>query len=490
MELPILWSGFEYKPHQVDGVRWLLNRETKTPSGGIVCDEMGLGKTIQLLALLKADTKKTDTLLIVPVAVLQQWADAAARSNITVLRPVTSKHHREWKIQGTFRPLAPKLYLIGYEMARMSPRFLTIVEWTRVICDEAHRLASKKSALSSMVTTIRAPTKWLLTATPIINSTKDIVNLLTIVGLEPSKEPAKLLLMVNEYVMARSMEDLRGTAGVAAPPAPVIHREVLSFLSEDEEEFYRGMTGAIVKRWKALDDEGGGGTALLKLKLFMRLRQLSVHPQVYIDARNSSALVKRPDWLGTSTKFDAIQRLIEPVASATGDAAKPHKPAEPHKWIIFCHFHSEMDMLKRTLDALPYVGKVWMYNGTLGSSERAAVIEETLKPSTTTDVLLIQLQSGGVGLNLQHFDRIIFSGPWWTSALMEQAIGRAVRIGQKEVVHVYHLILKEEDTLNIDRYMTNKADEKGSLCKEILSAAWHQPQPKRKEETKKEPSTI
>jgi len=320
------------------------------------------------------------------------------------------------------------------------------------------------------------------------------VNLLSIVGVQVSKSPAELMPVVNEYVMARSMDDMRGTVGVAAPPTPVIHREVLPFLSEDEEEFYKGMTGMIVKRWKALDDEGGGGTALLKLKLFLRLRQLSVHPQVYIDARNASAAgaTLRPDWMGTSTKFYAIHRLLKPVASATGD---PHKPAEagkpnPHKWIIFCHFHSEMDLLKKTLDALPYIGNVWMYNGTLGASERATVIEATLKPSTTTDVLLIQLQSGGVGLNLQHFDRIIFNGPWWTSALMEQAIGRAVRIGQKEVVHVYHLILKEEDTLNIDQYMTNKADEKGSLCREILSAAWHQPPPQRKEETKKEPSTI
>ena len=465
MELPILWPGFEYKPHQLDGVRWLLERETKTPSGGIVCDEMGLGKTIQLLALLMT-AKRTHTLLIAPVAVLQQWEAAAVRSNITVLRPATSKYHREWKIQGKYRPLAPKLYLIGYEKARLSPRFLTMVEWTRIICDEAHRLASKKSALSSMVSTIRAPTKWLLTATPIINSTKDIVNLLSIVGVQVSKSPAELVPVVNEYVMARSMDDLRGTVGVAAPPAAVIHREVLPFLSEDEEEFYKGMTGMIVKRWKALDDEGGGGTALLKLKLFLRLRQLSVHPQVYIDARNASAATLRPDWKGTSTKFEAIQRLLEPVAEATG---------APHKWIIFCHFHSEMDLLKKTLDALPYIGNVWMYNGTLGASERAAVIEATLKPSATTDVLLIQLQSGGVGLNLQHFDRIIFNGPWWTSALMEQAIGRAVRIGQKEVVHVYHLILKEEDTLNIDQYMTNKAEEKGSLCREILSAAWHQP---------------
>jgi SNF2 family DNA or RNA helicase len=119
---------------------------------------MGLGKTIQLLALLKTE-QKTHTLLVAPVAVLSQWEETARRCGITVLRPMKNRYHREWKIQGTFRPLAPKIYLIGYEMARLSPMFLNMIEWTRLICDEAHRLASKKSALSSMVATIRAPTK-------------------------------------------------------------------------------------------------------------------------------------------------------------------------------------------------------------------------------------------------------------------------------------------------------------------------------------------
>jgi SNF2 family DNA or RNA helicase len=463
--LPTLWPGFAYKPHQEVGVKWLLNRELKTPSGGIVCDEMGLGKTIQLLALLKSE-QKTHTLLIAPVAVLSQWEEAASRSKITVLRPVSTTHHRQWKIQGKYQPMAPKLYLIGYEKARSSPQFLNMVEWTRLICDEAHRLASKKSALSSMVESIQTKTKWLLTATPIINSTKDIKNLLALVGVKVPSTSDEMKPLLAEYVMARSMASMRGTPGVAAPPAPVMHREVLPFISEDEAEFYRGMTGAIVKRWKALDDEVGGGNALLKLKLFLRLRQLSLHPQVYIEARNAAAgAVKRPAWVGTSAKFEAIKSLLK------GDQEQDKKP---RKWIIFCHFHSEMAMLKKTLEDLPYVGNVHMYNGTLNAKERAAVIAETHKPSVATDVLLIQLQSGGVGLNLQHFDRVIFSGPWWTSALMEQAIGRAVRIGQAEVVHVYHLLLQEESALNIDTYMTDKADMKGSLCREILKEAFQE----------------
>ena len=86
-------------------------------------------------------------------------------------------------------------------------------------------------------------------------------------------------------------------------------------------------------------------------------------------------------------------------------------------------------------------------------------------------MILVQLQSGGTGLNLQHFDRIIFTGPWWTSALMEQAIGRAVRIGQRETVKVYNFVLIEEEAVNIDKFMREKAEEKGKLCKEVLQLA-------------------
>jgi SNF2 family DNA or RNA helicase len=49
---------------------------------------------------------------------------------------------------------------------------------------------------------------------------------------------------------------------------------------------------------------------------------------------------------------------------------------------------------------------------------------------------------------------------------MDQAIARAVRMGQKETVKVYHFLLKEEETTNID-VMANAAAEmkRGMLIK-------------------------
>jgi SNF2 family DNA or RNA helicase len=107
-----------------------------------------------------------------------------------------------------------------------------------------------------------------------------------------------------------------------------------------------------------------------------------------------------------------------------------------------------------------------MYSGALTYEQRKSVIDASYLPLTSdkeSDVLLIQLQSGGVGLNLQHFDRILFTGPWWTSALMDQAIARAVRMGQKEVVKVFHFLLKEEETVNIDTMANDAAELKRKM---------------------------
>jgi SNF2 family DNA or RNA helicase len=459
MTINPLWDGFAYKPHQIAGIEWMQQR----PSGGVLCDEMGLGKTIQMLGLLKSEAR-TNTLLIAPVAVLNQWAELARKSKITVLRHKITNRHMSWEIEGSYRLAAPKLYLIGYEMARSKHQLVTMMAWDRLICDEAHRCASG-NGLTKLIDLISAKQKWFLTATPIVNKLEDLTTLLGLVGADVkgfANNLNSLEPLIKKYVLARSMDDLRATIP-DAPPTPEIQTETLPFLTPEEHEFYTGMSGAIVKRWKALEADSGGARGLMRLQLFMRLRQLSVHPQVYIDARKKALGhlgYTRPDWEGPATKFETIKRLTK---------------ESPNKWIVFCHFHPEMELMKETLKTLPWIRNVYTYNGSMSHNERTNVLEATKDPlpegSLQSDILMIQLQSGGVGLNLQHFNRIIFSGPWWTSALMEQAIGRAVRIGQRDVVKVYHLRLKEEENINIDKVMMEKASEKGDLCKTALKLA-------------------
>jgi SNF2 family DNA or RNA helicase len=194
----------------------------------------------------------------------------------------------------------------------------------------------------------------------------------------------------------------------------------------------------------------------------MRLRQISLHPQIYIESRRNElgTLYSRPDWIDPSTKFEGIRGLIE-------------HDTVPKKWIIFCHFHKEMELLSDFLSYSDSIERTWLYSGKLTAPQRTEVLAQTELPLVDGkhEILLIQLQSGGTGLNLQHFQNIVFSGPWWTAALMQQATGRAVRIGQKNQVTVFHMVLKEEGGLNIDRLMKMKAEKKGKMCAEVLAQA-------------------
>lgn len=461
LSLPILWDGFAYELHQVAGIKWMLARESDPlHQGGLLCDEMGLGKTIQMIGLIKAANAVAgslkNTLFFGPLPVLEQWRSTAARAGLNCWMP--SKDGR-WipslSQGGKIRLHAPNLFLVNYESGAKKPQLFEGRTWDRIVCDEAHRLANKGVGWH-LVNGIPCAKHWFLTATPIVNRKSDLEALFEIIGTPYSENTAA------NYIMARTMEQLRPT--MPHLPKPAIERTyTLDFETEDEAEFYRGIQGQVVRRWKAqLAD--GGGNALDRLRLIMRLRQISLHPQIYIESRRNElgALYNRPDWIDPSTKFEGIRGLIE-------------HDTVPKKWIIFCHFHKEMELLSEFLSYSDSIGRTWLYSGKLTAEKRTAVLAETELPleGGKHEILLIQLQSGGTGLNLQHFQNIVFSGPWWTAALMQQAIGRAVRIGQKSQVTVFHMVLREEGGLNIDRLMKTKAEKKGKMCAEVLAQANH-----------------
>ena len=449
-----LWPTFEYKSHQVTGIQWMLNRETQPESGGLLCDEMGLGKTMEVLGLMKNSPKKK-TLLLGPKAVISQWVKAASSSDFNVMEIVNGG----WKLLGRPKLQSPWLFLTNYEKVPNNPSLFNKV-WDRIVLDEAHRIRNANSILFTAVNKMERKTLWAVTATPIVNSVKDMNNLFSLVGFKKSRlnNPNERLIVVAEACLHRSMEEMRATLK-ELPSAPIITKEILDFATEEEANFYRSIQGKIAARWKHIEHDN----AKEMFVLLMRLRQLSLHPQVYIGAMKRKSILggyQRPDWDEPSTKFMALKDKIE---------AAPL----PSKWIVFCQFHDEMEILQAYLESSPAVYKVSQYHGGLTDSQKDEVIAGTNDPLPTEgeavhEILLLQLQSGGVGLNLQHFTKVIFMSPWWTAALMDQAVGRAVRIGQKETVEVTLLVLKEEETMNIDEKMLNKADEKRGMLEQVF----------------------
>jgi SNF2 family DNA or RNA helicase len=452
-DLQPLWNGFSYKPHQISGVKWMLNRESDEKSGGLLCDEMGLGKTMEVLGVM-INNKVQNTLLLCPKAVIAQWVSAARKSSINVAEMDMEK--QGWARPRPYFSGQPFLYITNYEKLLSRMYLFKKLKINRLVMDEAHRVSNRNGRLYEEITNLKRQITWCVTATPVVNDLKDIRNLFGLVGYDYKAltNYSKLLGTVNQACLHRSMEEMR-EAIPELPDAAIIKKEVLDFETEEEAEFYRGIQGSIARRFRMLERDHSKAI----FQLIMRLRQLSLHPQVYINARKKERFgYTRPDWNTSSTKFSTLRKKLE-------------EDTTPSKWIVFCQFHDEMDILEAYLSKSSAVGRVQLYHGGMKQEEKDEVIENTKENVEGHDILLLQLHSGGVGLNLQHFSKIIFMSPWWTSALMDQAIGRAVRIGQEDIVEVTLLILKEEQTMNIDEKMLEKADTKRGLLHNIFKHA-------------------
>jgi SNF2 family DNA or RNA helicase len=367
--------------------------------------------------------------------------------------------------------MPPCVYATNYEKVVSSP-LQCAKKWNRIILDEAHKIRNGKSDTAFYIRRLEAPIRWAVTGTPLVNSFKDIVSLLAFIGVPCPYNFAwdpYFLTILPELLIHRSMELIRSKIA-GAPPLPEIIHEILPFTTPAEEEFYAGVqcTDNLISAQYARDVLTNAQTFLLLL----RLRQLAAHPQLYINAkRREDSTYDREDWLGACTKFDRVIDIIQ------------EDDAEVHKYIIFCQFNEEMEFLEAYLNDV--VPEVLCYNGSMNQADRTAVLKRSKETQHNT-VLLIQLQAGGVGLNLQEYDRIIFMSPWWTSALMDQAIARAVRMGQTKVVKVYHLQLICETPnpgiINIDERITKKADEKRIMLQKIFAEcqqAQIKPLPKR-----------
>lgn len=456
-----LWPDFEYHEHQLHGIEWMLEREQigvqcggVTVFGGLQCDDMGLGKTIQMTGTMKNNPKKR-TLLLAPLAMLETWQDVMIKANFNVF----TLDNKAWTRPTNLKPKRSCVYITNYEKLLHSQSLLCGegVEWDRVVLDESQKIRTPGGAIAAASRKIVAPIRWAMSGTPLVNSMRDVVSQLSFLGVPCNKSwswDASFVALMPQILIHRSLDSLR-TVLVTAPPPPIIEEMILPFASEAESAFYRLIQGDInahfLHRYRH-----DILTTQEKLKMIVRLRQISVHPQVYIKAkRKESAEYERADWTGPATKLVALTEIIR---SESG-----------HKYLVFCQFHDEMDIIQKHLISENVISKdsIISYHGGMTHAQRSSALSAAKDESCK--VLLIQLQSGGVGLNLQEFDRCIFMSPWWTSALMDQAIARAVRMGQKRVVRVIHLKLAEEKTMNIDRLISGKAD----LKKDALVRLFH-----------------
>ena len=128
--------------------------------------------------------------------------------------------------------------------------------------------------------------------------------------------------------------------------------------------------------------------------------------------------------------------------------------------LIFCHFRGEIDYIHEILSSQGM--KTETFDGRTNEKKRHAILT-----NQTIDVLILQIQTGCEGLNLQQFSEVYFISPHWNPAIEDQAIARCHRFGQEEEVNVYRFYMNGFDELDetstIDNYSASVQQGKRQL---------------------------
>lgn len=476
-------------PHQISAVRWMMDREEDTTmSGGFLCDEMGLGKTISTLALC-ANKPVSRTLILCPIAVIKQWVDSIKNMK----GPAVYELEDTWVYRGG-NVLKGRIFVTNYD--KLIKRVEPFQDgFNRIFCDEAHILRNHKSSRVKAFRNIKKDFVWFLTGTPIVNSLSDVLTLLSLihkkVTIENKPDLEKLVSYMGYYAMCRTTDQIREHLSDVLPkPAKIIEHKI-PFTTPKEAEFYFGIQKVVASEFEEAINQDRPDMMTV-LNLLLRLRQASVHPQIYL-----SSTEKKQCWKDHSSKTEKIVEIIR-------------KEKNPHSYVIFCNFKKEIEVLKELLEKESSIQTILTYSGELTKKQRELVVSSSKKhveknahlteekldailssthPRICDDitriigdflgprhtVLIAQIQCAGTGINLQHFDRVIFTTSWWTAALMDQAVGRVIRLGQKKDIVIHHIWLESEidDTINIDNYINERVERKRYMCKALLNAANH-----------------
>ena len=458
------------KPHQEEGVSWMISRENDDfVKGGILADDPGLGKTYQSLEVITRNIKEK-TLIIVPKSIINQWKQSI--EEILINFKVYIHHDKTRKSNDEISSLDFKICLSTHG----SCHNLEFILWDRIIIDEGHVIRNKRTKLYHIMNSLKKDNtiNWILTGTPIQNSQKDIKTLLKFIGVEDELSPS----VIKKYVKRRP-KNILYTNGLLTDYKIINHLIVID--NEIEQEIYKNIERDTMDNIMIAEEQQNFECIL---EMILRLRQCCIHPFLALSDiahKNNGKIQDR--YIFSQDKISSkIKYLVKDIISTKENC------------LVFCHFRKEMELIRYFLSLTGLKSEI--YDGSLNNTERDNILNKfnnkelvqykklNLKNKKFTiyenkvRILLIQIKAGGVGLNLQKFSNVFIVSPDWNPSNEIQAIARSHRLGQKNLVkvHKYTLQLNQKWEKNIqdiektiDQRILEKQKFKRQTMVEILS---------------------
>lgn len=463
-------AKLEKKAYQYDGIRWCVENECNeiplysNVRGGIIADEMGLGKTFTMIGTMFANMLPC-TLIVVPPILLDQWYQEIFR----ISGHKALIYHGITKKTITIEQLArSRIVITTYGAISISRKKLELdkihkVLWNRVVFDEAHHLRNRKTTRFLGCTNIRATIRWFMTGTPIQNKRTDLYHLLSALGLPKSVYIVAIAVpaVLKQYVLRRTKKSV----GLQMPD--VVEATILvpwsnSFEKKVAEEIHSAVPVSLVSHKKSglfsnVLRQGKALTAILRAKQICIMPSL-LKPLIESLVLKKSVTEDYTRMLENHSKVDAVVSCI--VAKKDNGKGK----------IVFCHYHNEIDLIAQQLTANGITTSV--FDG------RNKGVERWNKLKENTTVLILQIQTGCEGLNLQeNYSEVYFVSPHWNPSIEDQAIARCHRMGQLNDVKVFRFIMdsfeKEKestmDPITLEKYIHMVQEMKRKMYAETFA---------------------
>lgn len=409
------------RPYQLEGVRFL-----RQSSSALLADEMGLGKTVQTAVALQTGRRDYQrVLLIAPTSLCLNWQRELQRwaPDLAVRRVRGDTEDRAY----TYR-LPIQVLISSYEQVRRdSRRFHGAVEFDLVVIDEAQRIKNKNSETNLACRIIPRDRAWALTGTPLENHPRELTAIFRFL------QPRLLQEGMSRPQIHAAMEGhfLRRTKSkVLEELPPILTREIRLELGSQQRRSY---DRAWNERHESVRGLSPKEMVTNMLALITRLKQIC-----NFDEEN-----------GESVKLDVVHSILEGVNETSG------------KVLIFSQY---VKTLERMSDKIGIPNDI--FHGGLSVELRERVLR-TFREKPGPRALLLSLQSGGVGLNLQEASTVILFDRWWNPATEDQAVQRAHRFGRQVPLDVIRFLVEDSIEEKIDEVLR----EKKILFEEYINSA-------------------
>ncbi|EIC74772.1 DEAD/DEAH box helicase [Streptococcus oralis] len=424
------------RDYQEKGVRWLQMLH-HYGFGGILADDMGLGKTLQTIAFSTSQvTEDSRVLILAPSGLIYNWADEfrkfAPQLDLAVVHGL--KANREAILSENHQ-----IYVTSYATFRQDSELYQEMAFDFLFLDEAQVMKNAQTKIAQSLRQFVVPAVFALSGTPIENHLGELWSIFQIVlpGLLPSKKefmklPAeRVAQFIKPFVMRRKKEE------VLTELPDLIEVVYKNELEDQQKAIYLAQLQQMRDRLAQVTDQEFQRSRVEILSGLMRLRQICDTPALFMD-----------DYQGASGKLDSLRDLLLQVADGG------------HRVLIFSQFKG---MLEKIEQELPDLGLTsFKITGSTPAQDRQEMTKAFNQGER--DAFLISLKAGGVGLNLTGADTVILVDLWWNPAVEAQAIGRAHRMGQEQMVEVYRLITKG----TIEEKIQELQEQKKHLVSQVL----------------------